>query len=609
HKPNCEIKDTCHLLPQCRFVPYCVACGQKPPLHDIISEHSSSSTFTAIPQDKRFGHMNLYWPSRSLYRGSTDLVTSDKAKHEQALSNVYPTTLLPGQFRQALLSPTGRAYKHNRSTSMEPYYPVHVTLETYEDDNCPEYEAFSYTWAGEHPEDERQYLCCPVYIGSSWDVLMQTRNCWELLRFARLPRATRHVWVDALCIINQDNIEEKTQQVAKIGQIYRESSRVVVYSGPDVAVKPERRFPRRHHFDQFASGEIRPKSASGSLMDFDLERLFRRRYFARLWVIQELILSSKAIIRIGDIDVSIDPIITKRLENTQGWDWAKTPAAWFQYVSRQTLGSDPCEALQLVSNASCSDSRDRLFGILGLMDPENIINQGVQADYSLSSQHVWIGFFAHCLLRLDIVWFLAHAAGPPTSSEGQKVESWVPSWVPDWTSLLTWQRFQRPILSYEEMADKIRRALATEERSYKDSTAFVRMEPDLRRLITGADVESHTPWNQGAAVDAKTGALSHIQAIHLFAISSSPQLRTHLGDYGVYEIDLFGIHWLKEDESPERGQLVNRPWSSPTQRLYLVSQQALDKKISPLNDHLYVQYTNHGLQFLILRDFGDSLSF
>ncbi|KAI1739227.1 heterokaryon incompatibility protein-domain-containing protein [Xylaria scruposa] len=438
HEPNCEIKDTCHLLPRCRIVPHCVACGQKPPLHDIVSEHSNSSTFIAMPQDKPFGHMNLYWPSRSLYHGSADLVASDKAKHEHVLSDIYPTTLLPSQFRQALLSPTGGAnIRYTRSTAMEPEFPVHLTLETYEDDNCPEYEAFSYTWAGEYPEDEGQDLCCPVYIGSYWDVLVQTRNCWELLRFARLPQVTRHVWVDALCI-NQGNMEEKTQQVAKMGQIYRESSRVVVYLGPDVAVKPGRRFPRRHHLGQFASGEVRPISASGSLMDFDMERLFRRRYFSRLWVIQELILSSKAIIRIGDIDVSVDPIIMKRLENIQGWDWAKTPAAWFQYVSQQTLGSDPCEALQLVSNTSCSDSRDRLFGILGLMNPDSIINQGVQADYSLSSQHVWIGFFAHCLLRLDLVWFLVHAAGPRMPSKGQILESWVPSWVPDWTSPLTW---------------------------------------------------------------------------------------------------------------------------------------------------------------------------
>ncbi|KAI0545828.1 hypothetical protein F4679DRAFT_559915, partial [Xylaria curta] len=402
-------------------------------------------------------------------------------------------------------------------------------------------------------------------------------------------------------------MEEKTQQVAKMGRIYRESSRVVVYLGPDVAVKPGRRFPRRHHFGQFASGEVRPKSASGSLMDFDMERLFRRRYFSRLWVIQELILSSKAIIRIGDIDVSVDPIITERLENIQGWDWAKTPAAWFQYVSRQTLGSDPCEALQLVSNTSCSDPRDRLFGILGLMNPDNIINQGVQVDYSLSSQHVWIGFFAHCLLRLDIIWFLAHAAGPRRPSKGQLLESWVPSWVPDWTSLLTWQRFQRPKLSYDEMTDATRRALVTEEPSYNNSAAFVRMEPDLRRFIPGADVESRILWNQGAAVDAKTGALSHIQAIHLFAIPSTAQLRARLGDYGVYEIDLLGMHWLKEAENL-KDRWDYHEWSSSHQRLYLVSQQTLDKKISPLSDHLYVLYTNHGLQFLILRDFSGPLS-
>ncbi|KAI1304456.1 heterokaryon incompatibility protein-domain-containing protein [Xylaria venustula] len=591
HESSCEITLSCRLLPRCNIIPRCTACGQKPPIHDMLLKQYSSNIFVDRPEDQPPGQMNLYWPSRSLYHNSTDATPPDKEKLKQVLSNIYPTTLLPNQFRQALLSPTGSAnFKHACLAAIDPEdYPIHLTLEAYEDNNCPEYEAFSYTWEGENPEKEKgPSMCRPMYIGPSWDVLMQARNCWELLRFARLSDVTRHVWVDAVCI-NQGNMEEKAHQVAKMGRIYRESSRVVVYLGPDIAVKPKARFPRRHDFGQLATGRVYPQNSDGSIMDLDIAKLFKTRYFTRLWVVQELVLSPRTVIRIGDIDVSVDSIIMKKLENTPGWDWTSTSAEWFQYVARQTLGRDPCEALQLVSNSNCSDLRDRLFGILWLMNPEDIIDRGVQADYSLSAQHTWIGFFAHCLLRLNLYWFLTHASGASTVPGGQ--QRWIPSWVPDWTSPGIWMQFRRPTLSYDEIADAMNDPLRMEnpikpsEPPAKPAKYRRLARPIMEQLIS----DPLTPWYQGAAVDAKTGALSHIQATYLLPIVSFPQLQTSYGEYGVYEIDLRAMHTRTQ------------PRLLRDERLYLVSQQPLDKKVLPMRDYLYFLYTSHGLLFLILR--------
>ncbi|KAI0443706.1 heterokaryon incompatibility protein-domain-containing protein [Xylaria telfairii] len=610
HGPDCDIRDTCRLLLRCKLVPHCVACGRKPPLHDIISEHVNPSTFGAGPQDKPFGQLSLYWPSRSLYYSSTDSPTLEeatpkKAMHEQALSHVYPTTLRSDQFRQACLSPTdGENFKHAQSIVTDPEdLPVHLMLETYEDDNCPEYEAFSYTWEGEHPEQDNEISPChPVYIGLSWDVIMQTRNCWELLRFARLPHITRHIWVDAICI-NQSNMKERTQQVAKMGRIYKDSLRVVVYLGPDMVTKPKHRFPRRHRLDQFASGEIRPMSSDGSIMDLDMEKLLARRYFTRLWVIQELILATKIVIRIGDTDFLVDPIITNKLKESQQWSLAKpkTTVPWFKHVTWQTLGTDPCSALELVSSANCSDFRDRLFGILGLMDPEDTIDRGVQANYSISSQHVWIGFFAHCLLRLNIFWFLPYAAGPRRSLGNQPLEPWIPSWVPDWTSMLTWQRFQKPRGTiYYDLGGEIRWGLTIDEPYPYDRTFWVD-KLTLTRLVPRGDTEPRTRWNEGASVDPKTGILKNIRATRLLAITSMPRLQTRVGVHGVYEVDLCGMHWGTRQSSKD--VLKDK------QKLYLVSIKPLDRDILPLHDHLYVLETNQSLKFLILRDTGGHLRF
>ncbi|KAI1117734.1 heterokaryon incompatibility protein-domain-containing protein [Nemania sp. NC0429] len=595
HGSDCDVKDTCHFLPQSTLVPHCVACGRKPLLHDIISERVNlSRTFDVQPEDKPFGQLNLYWPSEALYGRSTVLSTPKKATHEQALSHVYPTTLRPDQFRQACLSPTdSENFEHTQLIRIDPEdFPVHLTLETYDDNNFPEYEAFSYTWQGEHPEQGNEsYPYHPVYTGPSWDVLIQTKNCWELLRFARLPHTPRQIWVDAVCI-NQSSMEEKAQQVAKMGHIYRESSRVVVYLGPDVAVKPKHRFPRRHRLDQFASGEVRPLSSDGSVMDLDIEKLFQRRYFTRLWVIQELVVAPKTVIRIGDTDLSVDSIAIKRLEKAPGWSWAKTTAAWFRHVTSQTLGTDPCEALELVSHANCSDLRDRLFGILHLMNHEDTNDQGLKVDYSISSQHVWIGFFAHCLFRLNIFWFLIYASGPRASLGNRPFEPWIPSWVPDWTSPLTWERFSRPQASCHSLGGEVAHALMLDS---PDPYLHRSLQKPLTlaRLISGNNAESRIFWNQEASVDSKTGTLQNVRAIHLLAIPSTPKLQTRLGVYGVYEIALDKAHRREKSR----------------QKLYFVSEKPLDREILPLHDHLYVLETEKDLQFLVLRDSDGPLPF
>jgi len=72
---------------------------------------------------------------------------------------------------------------------------IHVSLETYNQANCPEYETVSYTWGGENSD---YALCRPVFVGTYWDVVFQSQNCWDMLQFVRPWRGIRMVWVDAL---------------------------------------------------------------------------------------------------------------------------------------------------------------------------------------------------------------------------------------------------------------------------------------------------------------------------------------------------------------------------------------------------------------------------
>ena len=87
----------------------------------------------------------------------------------------------------------------------------------------PSYEALSYAW-GEpiFPRSIRET--------TSDAVIRITENLYEALQVLRSEDAFRFLWIDALCI-NQLDLSEKGHQVAFMGSVFRDASRVVVWLG------------------------------------------------------------------------------------------------------------------------------------------------------------------------------------------------------------------------------------------------------------------------------------------------------------------------------------------------------------------------------------------
>lgn len=56
-------------------------------------------------------------------------------------------------------------------------------------------------------------------------------NLASALRHLRLKKRLRTLWIDAICISQQD-LEERGKEVLKMGEINRQASRVVVWLGP-----------------------------------------------------------------------------------------------------------------------------------------------------------------------------------------------------------------------------------------------------------------------------------------------------------------------------------------------------------------------------------------
>jgi hypothetical protein len=85
----------------------------------------------------------------------------------------------------------------------------------------PKYEALSYTWGDQATQGE---------ISIQGQVFRVGLNLLEALRFLRDPEKERVVWIDAICI-NQDDIQEKNRQIAIMPYIYTRAQLVLVWLG------------------------------------------------------------------------------------------------------------------------------------------------------------------------------------------------------------------------------------------------------------------------------------------------------------------------------------------------------------------------------------------
>jgi hypothetical protein len=85
------------------------------------------------------------------------------------------------------------------------------------------YTAVSYRWGDSNPTR---------LIRLNGNEFLLRENLWQLLHCIRKPDEPLTLWVDAVCI-DQNNVFERGHQVGIMGQIYTEATEVVVWLGPD----------------------------------------------------------------------------------------------------------------------------------------------------------------------------------------------------------------------------------------------------------------------------------------------------------------------------------------------------------------------------------------
>ncbi|KAH6847216.1 heterokaryon incompatibility protein-domain-containing protein [Chaetomium sp. MPI-CAGE-AT-0009] len=150
------------------------------------------------------------------------------------------------------------------------------------------YEALSYVWGDPH---QRHSISVDGYD------LLVTANLHAALLRLRDRFLERIVWVDAICI-NQDDNEEKGNQIRSMAEIYSKASRVTVWLG-EAEDDGERALE--------AISRSATETFSEALFDDSTTRairlLLQRPWFKRIWVLQEVAAARNVLIKCGSTEI------------------------------------------------------------------------------------------------------------------------------------------------------------------------------------------------------------------------------------------------------------------------------------------------------------------
>ncbi|KAF0320858.1 heterokaryon incompatibility protein [Colletotrichum asianum] len=294
-----------------------------------------------------------------------------------------------------------------------------------------EYDAISYTWAG---DDDIIDKSGRVSIAS--EDFPVTPNCEAVLRRVRQEWEPRIVWIDAICV-NQDDLHERGRQVSLMPQIYSRAREVIIYVGEATSDIPAL-------FKHLTWAQHNSTPGNREETQEALVKFLSRRYFSRAWVIQEVALARQAALVCGSHKLSwslvhVNNLAARGLLSGLASEdgripglQALPPVIQFKAPAFRTTG-DLLRLLDLARNSRAADPRDKVFAVFGLITcPES---EGFSADYTKTPAEVFTSIALWIAQRFGLPALLARAVDvvrrAPVSEAVILDSAWIPNWAED----------------------------------------------------------------------------------------------------------------------------------------------------------------------------------
>lgn len=279
------------------------------------------------------------------------------------------------------------------------------------------YEALSYAWGASS-------IGRFIHVRSRGKLFI-TSNLYAALQALRRSRQSRILWVDAICI-NQENSTEKSQQVSLMAEIYAGASSVVAWIGesdeesdiafdwadstlwrPDLMTRylqASRRENFRNDPPLFSATEfnIPPRVIKALFSTFDSRR--QRTWWKRRWVAQEIVCAKDIVFICGSrilpwttlsiclsyLRLTDDHLIPFNSVSSAVMALSKI-SNYMELRRQRENGCGSCGTLDKVlmkfQDFECTDPRDCIYSLLGLT---TFLSASIQPDYNKSVADVFL---------------------------------------------------------------------------------------------------------------------------------------------------------------------------------------------------------------------------
>ncbi|KAK4161022.1 heterokaryon incompatibility protein-domain-containing protein [Cladorrhinum sp. PSN259] len=368
-------------------------------------------------------------PANSLY-------SHVRLEGDGEVSPIRILTLLPGSFDDDLVV---RLHATNLSQT-----------------NRPQYEALSYVWGLPKIESPHQIMVMTGDLDVAYMCPLDvTEHLDSALRHLRYPDTARTLWIDAICI-DQNNLEERNSQVANMASVYKLAVRVVVWLGPEADDSGLAMWMINDISSKvtvnWVSYTLAPATALKSdelhWVDSDcplpyperelcaIEKLFQRPWFSRLWVIQEVRLTTAEVVVIcGFTSVSWKLFLNSSF--VLYFKGGQRPVLLDDlgsqgFLQRLTTMHDPAVTLhlpyllQIASYLQCTDNRDRVYALVPLTS-FTLKQLNITPDYSATLLTVYRSLVLHYIEFFGDLDIITSLVGNNRISATTSLR---PSWIP-----------------------------------------------------------------------------------------------------------------------------------------------------------------------------------
>lgn len=426
------------------------------------------------------------------------------------------------------------------------------------EEDTPKYEALSYVWGSTNNLSSVHVF----HARNGNATLPVTQNLATALPYLRYRFRRRTMWIDAICINQQDD-SERSQQVRRMGNIYSMADRVVAWLGPDScdsshALSTLRRLGlgMQYNWVQHAFGP-KSKRAGGhrALEPVDWNvltwrlvlHLLQNSWFERLWVRQEMCLAKRgsrlqcghenitwtkfctAIAflygnnedhRLGEAEIEV---LDKLLSMAYRFAWLVYGGVITNLSMRDLL--DSTEMCQ------CTEPRDRVYAIMNLLPyPES---KSIVPDYSMSLCESYKQVIVSLIERTRVLDILRRCVYLEDQAD------W-PSWVPHLDVPRDTATFPSSFPSGPSAAEalfsedsvlsvigkSVDRVRWTIRLPFDRQSSSLEVIQAIRGLLAGEDLDDSACVGDGSILDACCRILYH-----------DPRLIPNLADTQVEEIE------------------------------------------------------------------------